>query len=249
MKIKIDKGYKTHVNRRDEKASIHNYKIEDLTVNSRRVRSFHSMGSLDGNKNVIVGTLGGGYFVINMICSEPRIIMDADFYYTYRNPNFIWLSKKRTGGVSEGYIKGSGGYLVNLPTNSYIKVRNPPEKIDAENIFNSGNYIIRFSGNQFEKVKKSEDASESSIKYKDESDFEGELESRKPVTDMRELDHVKWSLFVDKIVEKIPYIKTEKQAREWLNGDKEYGPTNQDMRDAIDRHLSKDEFNKIKQNL
>ena len=248
MTKEIHKHYKKQVTN-NEITSIHNYKIENRTVDSRRVRSFHSIGPLEGNKNVLIGMLGAAHFVINMKCPEPRTIMKAGAYSTYKNPNFIWLYNKRTSGISDGYITQSGGYLINLQTNSYIKANIPPEEIGSEQMFKSGKYIIKFMGDKFEKIKKSEGASESHINYVEKTEFEGELNTRKPVTDMRELDHVKWDLFVDKIVEKVPYIKTKKQAKEWLNGDKDYGPPNQDMRNALSKHLEKDEFSKIKENL
>ena len=224
-----------------------------------KVPSFHSTGKLKGNKNVFVGRYGASCNIVNKACNTPMILMKARTYQVYKNDNFIWLSN------DDGYHRSSpdmgrrnrkerliqykrGGFLFHLPTNNYIKVNHPPESL-GDGKFNTGNKIIEWQGSNFKEIKKSEDKSESRIRYETEESFSGELETTKPVTDMRELDHVKWDLYVDNVVEKVPFIRTKEEAKKWLSGKEQYGPPMEDMRDSLQKHLDKDEFELIKENL
>lgn len=247
----ISQDYTGIIGKYEGSGYINGYEIKDRSVDSDRVNQFHELGKLKGYKNILIGTIGASHFLINMAKQPARVLTKVNKYESYNNKNFIWIQggiKRHRPRLTQLVIFGGGGYLIHLPTNSHIKVDKPP-KNNGMGAFSIGNKVIVWNGTHFEKIKKSEDKSESKIRYEEEESFSGKLKTKKPVTDMRELDHIKWELYIDEVAKQVPYIQTKEEAKKWLSGEENYGPPSLDMREALERHLDEDEFEKIKEEL
>lgn len=217
-------------------------------ISLHSVPRFHSFNRLLDNDNIIIGKFGASMHLVSIASGQARYIASyIKGYETYNSDNFIWTKIRNDRESREGSeLKTvTGGVLIHLPTEEFIQIQSPPEEIDTSRIFKSQNRIIEWNGNSFETQKIAENPDDSDIVYEEEEIYGGQETMKTPTTDMRELEHVEWDLYLGKIEEKVPYIRSKEEAREWIMGEIDPTPPGKDMRMVLDTHMDKDEYERI----
>lgn len=229
-----------------KKQNIFNTTITDSgKIKNSDIESFHKIGILKDLDNMLVGVLfGKKYYLVNLRCNKPTLLCPFERYRKYPNRDFLWVFCERIIKFKGSHhINKRGGYLIHLPSNKYVRSHTPPEALNFGTKFQTDTNVIEWNNNKFNIIEKlGEDAEEENIQYENISEYNGKIETKKPLTDIRELKNQKWDFYLNKIVLTVPYIHSKDEAKKWLNGDLDYGPPNTDLRVELSKYLEEDEF-------